>query len=363
MKESVCKARNAFTLVELLVVIAIIGVLIALLLPAVQAAREAARRMQCTNHMKQFGTAIHNFADAKGGLPPYTPGDCRVGTFFLVAPYYEQGAMWEMLMTQTENMLLRTHGEWYKVQPEEMKDALAGVPIMKCPSRRSGVAKMELEDMGAPGNWASGDNAPLGPRADYAIPLSRGPRFENPHDFQERAHGIKWDTNRDPWDRNAIGVDCSPFRVSVVERHTGDWWLDPGFVNWKPRDTFSWIKDGTSNQFFMGEKHIPASRLNQCPDMGQVWDCGMLTPGNDWREVGYGRGMANFETEIQQIIVSNPDGFADGHPFQYSFGSWHPGTCNFLMGDSAVRGVTPATSILILCQFGCVNDGQSAALP
>jgi prepilin-type N-terminal cleavage/methylation domain-containing protein len=102
--------RFGFTLVELLVVIAIIGMLIALLLPAVQAAREAARRMQCTNHLKQIGIALHNYHDLNDAFPPTRTGwddttggnGNHSGTSYIVPllPFLEQQNAYEGIAAQ-----------------------------------------------------------------------------------------------------------------------------------------------------------------------------------------------------------------------------------------------------------------------
>jgi prepilin-type N-terminal cleavage/methylation domain-containing protein len=84
-------AYCGFTLVELLVVIAIIGVIVALLLPAVQAAREAARRMSCQNNLRQFGIALHNYHDTHGVFPPHRLNDPNHGWMAMMLPQIEQG--------------------------------------------------------------------------------------------------------------------------------------------------------------------------------------------------------------------------------------------------------------------------------
>jgi prepilin-type N-terminal cleavage/methylation domain-containing protein len=90
------RSRRGFTLVELLVVIAIIGILVGLLLPAVQAAREAARRMQCANNVKQVALALHNFESAFKTFPPYVQvnANSNGSVHYLILPYIEQSAVY-----------------------------------------------------------------------------------------------------------------------------------------------------------------------------------------------------------------------------------------------------------------------------
>ena len=100
---------GGFTLVELLVVIAIIGILIALLLPAVQAAREAARRMQCTNHLKQIALGLHTYHDAYQSLPAGTGGPLLewdmylLGPNWAILPFMERTALFDMWKTAIDD--------------------------------------------------------------------------------------------------------------------------------------------------------------------------------------------------------------------------------------------------------------------
>ncbi len=135
------RTRPGFTLVELLVVIAIIGILVGLLLPAVQAAREAARRMQCTNNIRQLGLAAHNHESAMKYLPPAyraqsiggAPGYFDLwGTIALLTPYLEQTAVYNSIdLTKTMYQLTPPFGIQAPVA------VVTKVPTFVCPSDKA----------------------------------------------------------------------------------------------------------------------------------------------------------------------------------------------------------------------------------
>jgi prepilin-type N-terminal cleavage/methylation domain-containing protein len=134
---------RAFTLVELLVVIAIIGILVALLLPAVQAAREAARRMQCTNNIKQIGLAIHNYHDTYRSMPPgrtvaTVAGSLRFryGVLPLLMPFAEQSNVEELF----------DYSLGYD-DPNNQPAVNSNIPFLVCPSSPSRGAKVNFSDL------------------------------------------------------------------------------------------------------------------------------------------------------------------------------------------------------------------------
>lgn len=116
-------SRRGFSLIELLVVIAIVGVLAGLLLPAVQRAREAARRAQCLNHLKQLGLAVHNFENSRGGLPPIGTKPTDHSWVTLILPYLEQ--------TGLENLYDYGH-YWY--EPANSTAIATRLTVMMCPT-------------------------------------------------------------------------------------------------------------------------------------------------------------------------------------------------------------------------------------
>jgi prepilin-type N-terminal cleavage/methylation domain-containing protein len=136
-------SRKGFTLVELLVVIAIIGILIALLLPAIQAAREAARRIECSNHLKQIATAMHDYVNAEKHFPSggwgigYAPhpdrgmGPNQPGSaFYVLLPYMENRPLYEVgkgIGPMTDNTTLRNTNQQRLMSP---------IATFNCPSRR-----------------------------------------------------------------------------------------------------------------------------------------------------------------------------------------------------------------------------------
>ena len=139
-----------FTLVELLVVIAIIGILVALLLPAVQAAREAARRTQCTNNLKQIGLALHNYHAAKNALPigsvlpANAPAGKNFGTWvYYILPYIEEGSVYEAF----DDLKFPMYSALYK---NCLYNRAAGLHLPVGPGRRDPVARWPKSDLRKP---------------------------------------------------------------------------------------------------------------------------------------------------------------------------------------------------------------------
>lgn len=322
--------NRGFTLIELLVVIAIIAVLVSLLLPAVQQAREAARRTQCQNNLKQIGLALHNYLDTHQVFPPaYLGSPVSAGSAFgvnypddnrngvsglgwgaMVLPFLEQSALYGQFDP--------TIPIWAPQQAAALKTKVA---VFLCPSAAGGSDGFALRQ------YMSGSNEQPGNPQPYV-----------PGIFLAHSHYVTMAGTQGPWGRPT--AYSSDFSVPEPVPFAGAATIDGVFYR-NSRMRMADIADGTSNTVFVGEH---SSRLSDktwvgvvpysvtCKKVGGVVtdECdsgGALVQGHSGPDLH----------DHPQVIIHQPN-----HPAQHSdqLESDHTGGCHCLLGDGSVRFVS-----------------------
>ncbi|MBN2023378.1 MAG: DUF1559 domain-containing protein [Pirellulales bacterium] len=330
MKYTLCsRRRRAFTLVELLVVIAIIGVLIALLLPAVQAAREAARRMQCQNHLKQMALAMlghesaHRFFPSGGWGHRWT-GDPDRGTGFdqpggwsyAILPYIEQKSVHAFGRDNQPDTVTSV-----QIQGARRREAIPMEGFI-CPSRRA--AKVYPR----PANrlYYNGGNIAEAIAIDYAANYGsnahEGSYGQGPRDM-EAALRLDWSAN---FSQQANGVCHCHSQI--------------------PLDA---ISDGTTSTYMLGEKYLNPDTyetgLDGTDDHGVYEGCSADTC----------RWCCYDAANPAASLVPKQD--QSGVALWWSFGSAHPATCNFVMCDGSARSVSYEIDPYVHSLLGNREDG------
>jgi type II secretory pathway pseudopilin PulG len=352
-------------------VIAIIGILIALLLPAVQAAREAARRMSCSNNMRQMGIAVHNFHDAQNGLPPLLIGTLSINTptiYVLLLPYMEGQTIVDLIPANV--MTTPPNNQWWDTLPAKKITISSYI----CPSRGARIANNPT--------LAQAPRATDGFVCDYTTTITTSSRTTDTRDF---ARVYFWDT---PGGNNS---SMSAFRISMTDAASAT--IFNG--SWAPRDTINRFVDGVSNQYIFVEKHIPIDKLKVCRERLATdvtegtaaepgwWDCGVqiirsnpdTPPNGQWSNISLYNPGRTVTMDAFVIARSPSEGVStstvrSGNPNLWDgnvspLGSYHAGgMCHHLFGDGSVHGFSPNVDrVNIHWPLGNVCDGAPVTIP
>ncbi|TWU22552.1 hypothetical protein Pla52o_36110 [Novipirellula galeiformis] len=293
--------RAGFTLVELLVVIAIIGVLVGLLLPAVQAAREAARRMQCSNNFKQIGLALHNYHDTFNKFPPGEISLSRIGVLALILPQIEQGALHDQLSTAGA-FIARGTAEAPRWQDNPAIISTGATPLAKT-----------------------------------VVPAYICPSDPSP-DLNER---LKSNVSGAFAKANYVGV-----YTSVTYNTAGAKTSDKLATFYNDSEIrFRDIIDGTSNTVVMVE------RAGISPWNASLWI--------GWHDLtGSINNSYQFGLRVRMNRLSNDTDYPINGRGSYAASSLHPGGAQFLRGDGSVVFLPETISLPTYSALGTINEGE-----
>lgn len=300
-------ARSAFTLVELLVVIAIIGVLVALLLPAVQSAREAARRTQCANNLKQMGIAAHNYHDTFQRFP-FGWSDRGAGWTTMLLPQIEQKNLWDTLkFNESDN--------WDSDNTANERACGTYIPTFRCPSQ-NGVVPRHVTNQGIPDRVPTSYRGVGSSTADSDDPSTS-----------------KSGRNFEQLDMEGIFFCCSKVRMAEVG-------------------------DGTSNTFMIGESRYES--FSQDGNQMDFWYMGspQVDPCNCLTGMG-ATEQSEFCGSTGVPINARAIPSTSGYVKELSFTSLHPNGTQFVMADGSVRLVSFTVNGVTYQALGSRNGGES----
>lgn len=331
--------RRGFTLVELLVVIAIIGILVALLLPAIQAAREAARRTQCVNNLKQIGVALHNFHDTYKRFPVGMTDDDGNNVSFraYLLPFTEQSTLWDQLVAGGYEPIAATGQH-------------VGMDGGTCGTFPSMGGENDLQN--APANVVGKAIVPA-----YVCPSDILPQTDDDGFAKANYNGCS-------------GPNMAGTNWNVCGNWKGS--NQTGVLTYDNDNCTSWlwsfadVTDGTSTTFAVGERTVCnyVTPTNVADASFPAWIGGNNEPP----------GCNGFDTAGNVLSLTDATFYLNRGPkmlklgiieseSQACFGSQHPGGANFVMCDGSTQFINDSINTVVYANLGNRRDGESVPFP